>query len=130
MKTILILTFTILIFSLFSFTKIQKDGVKKIGENLYELSFASKSLDEAKRHEFYQLISQHYDLTDLEAGKVDRIDVKMTAGKAGPNWFFDNRITPLFVSTKAINYNNTTSNYGENPFNNQELKNILEKYSN
>lgn len=126
MKKLTLLLTGVFALTLCSFAVQEKRGVKKIGENLYEVNFKMSAKD-AQSDQVYQFIEKHYDLSDLKSGKVERIDLTMERGAAGPQWAIDDRITPMFVEKKMINYDNVTKM--DNSSEITKVKALLDKYS-
>jgi hypothetical protein len=102
MKKPIILTIAALSILLFSFAPGR--GVKKIGENLYSVSRATK-FEKADQEQLKSLAMKYYHIKDFNRAKrLTPIAAPGAPGSKNGSWIFDSSVYKDFITTKFISW--------------------------
>lgn len=123
MKKILLFSLGVSSLFLFSFVSQQDKGVKKIGENLYEVSKSAKFSDDDKA-EIKGIIAKEYHIRDFK----NTVMLKPIVGNKSLKWtaLIDTKIGPDMLDKKAIVWEVNKKVTSEDE---SKLVEILKKYS-
>ena len=123
MKKILLFSLGISSLFLFSFVSQQDKGVKKIGENLYQVSTAAKFSDDDKA-EMTRIIAKHYNIKDFKKSVM----LKPIVGNKSLKWtaLIDTKVGTDWIDNKAIVWEVNRKVTSEDE---SKLVEILKKYS-
>ena len=123
MKKILLFSLGISSLFLFSFVSQQDKGVKKIGENLYQVSTAAKFSDDDKA-EINGIIAKEYHIRDFKKSVM----LKPIVGNKSLKWtaLIDTKVGTDWIDNKAIVWEVNRKVTSEDE---SKLVEILKKYS-